>query len=124
MLKPEISIPAGLATVAVVYSIYSRGMAPNLDLRMTEPGEPNADSVRRQNAIMAAGVVAGVSLIAKDPNIFIMGGIALVALDWTTRHAIWANPFSGKVEVDRAEQMHPTQAMDDAAYGGPDLVAV
>lgn len=126
--RPEVSISAGLAMAALVYSIYSRGMPPLADIRRSTPGEADQsdiDVVRRQNAWLAGGTVAGVSLIAKDPTIFIVGGAMVVALDWMHRHANSVSPFTGKIEgfLTREEQMQPTQAMDDGAYG-PELVAV
>jgi hypothetical protein len=96
--RPEISIPAALATATVVYSIYNRGMPPTLDVRAAGVGDKNVEAVRKQNAWLAAATVAGISLIAKDATVFIVGGAMVVALDWMTRANIWTNPESGKVE--------------------------
>jgi predicted NBD/HSP70 family sugar kinase len=115
-LKPEISIPAGLATAAVVATIYRGGM-PNLaDIRAAEAGNEDVEAVRKQNAWAAAAVVGGISLIAKDPAIFIVGGVMLLIMDWTTRHADAVNPTIGKVDrvLRRTEQGEPTQAVADA----------
>jgi hypothetical protein len=96
--RPEITIPAALATGTLVYTIYNRGMPPVLDVRAAKVGDNNVEAVRRQNAWMAAATVAGISLIAKDATVFIVGGAMVVALDWMTRANIWTNPASGKVE--------------------------
>jgi hypothetical protein len=45
------------------------------------PG-PNA---RRR--VDAAAAVAGVSLLSKDPTVFVLGGGMIVALSWWHRHA-------------------------------------
>lgn len=122
--KPEISIPAGLATAALVYAIYNRGLPPIADLRTVPPGNGDVQATRKQNAWLAAGTVGAISLVAKDPTIFIFGGAMVVALDWTTRHADLVNPITGKVDrvLRRADQVESTQVTDDAAYG-PDVAA-
>lgn len=119
MMKPEVSIPAGLATAALVYGIYGRGLPPMVDVRAAEADDNHVAAIRRQNAWMAAGVVGAVSLLAKDPTIFVIGGAMVIALDWSTRHANAVNPLIGGVDrvLRRNEQGEPTQAADDAAYG-------
>lgn len=96
-LKPDISIPAALATGTLVYVIYERGMPKGVDMRATDVGNDMLESTRKQNAWMAAATVAGISLIAKDPVIFIVGGVMVIAIDWVTRANIWANPSTNKV---------------------------
>ena len=67
-------------------------------MRAGRAGDPNVDAVRRQNVWMAAATVAGISLIAKDATVFIVGGAMVVVLDWMTRANIWTNSHTGKVE--------------------------
>jgi len=98
MARPEISIPAALATGTVVIALYQRGMPPVLDVRSGKVGDSNVEAVRKQNAWMAAAAVAGISLIAKDATVFIVGGAMVVVLDWMTRANIWTNPATGRVE--------------------------
>lgn len=109
-LRAEVSIPAALATAAVVGTIYNRGLPPGVDVR-TNPtvGDRDVEAARKQNAWTAAAVVGGISLIAKDPTIFIVGGAMLVALDWVTRVNNFVNPLSGKIE-DAYESTRITQA--------------
>jgi hypothetical protein len=96
--RPEISIPAALATGTLVYTIYNRGLPPILDMRAAKVGDPNVETVRKQNLWASAAVVSGISLIAKDPTVFIVGGAMLVVLDWMTRANIWTNAQTGRVE--------------------------
>ena len=98
--KPEVSIGLGLATAALVYSIYGRGLPTHADTRVGKPGDETIEAARKQNAWLAAGTVAGISLIAKDPTIFIVGGTMVIALDWLTRTNNWTNPLSGRVDVN------------------------
>lgn len=123
-LKPEMSVAAGLATATLVYSIYNRGLPSAADIRTLEQHNADVDAIRKQNTWIAAGVVGAISLISKDPTIFVVGGAMVIALDWSTRHADAVNPITGHVDrlVRRSGQEEPTQAADDGAYG-PDAFA-
>lgn len=96
-MKPEVSIPVGLATAAVVYGIYSNATPTIADIRVGPAQDNNIESARKMAAWTAAAVVGGISLIAKDPTVFIIGGTMVVALDWWTRHANAVNPDTGTV---------------------------
>ena len=93
MASPEARIGLGLATAAVVVGIYSKQMPSSADIRVGKPGEENLESVRKQTAWIAAGTVAGISLLAKDPTIFIM----VVAHDVLARVNNFTNPVTGGV---------------------------
>jgi len=99
-LKPEVSLPVALATGTVVYTIYNQGLPGRADVSVGQPGDETIEQVRKQNAWMAAAVVGGVSLIAKDPTVFIVGGTMVVALDWLTRYANFRNPLTGRVDLN------------------------
>lgn len=98
-LKPEISLPVGLATAALVYGIYSNATPPLTDIRAGKPNDPTIDSSRKFASWTAATVVAGISLIAKDPTIFVLGGSMVVVMDWAHRHGNWVSPVTGKAAV-------------------------
>lgn len=102
MLKPEVSLPVGLATAAVVYAIYSNATPTIADIRSAPPGDKTINSSRRAASWTAAGVVAAISLIARDPTIFVLGAGSVVALDWWTRHANQVNPLTGKATTREA----------------------
>lgn len=126
-LKPEMSLTTALATGTVVYAIYNHGGVPIVDQRVSPQGDGNLEAVRKQNAWVAASVVAGISLLAKDATVFIVGGAMVIALDWATRAAIWTNPLSGRIDLNpfTVEERNETPA--DTAAGSdfePNLVAV
>lgn len=117
--KPEISLGLGLATATVVYAIYQK-MPNAADIRVGKPGDEHLESVRKQNAWMAAATVAGISLLAKDATIFIIGGATVVVLDWMARANTWTNPLSGRIDVNpfTVEKPMPSPAENpDVAYG-------
>jgi hypothetical protein len=124
-LRPEISLAGALATGGLVYAIYSRNLPPNADLRVGDPGDPDAESERKQALWSSIGVVGAISLLAKDPTIFVVGSAMTIGLDWSTRHAIWVDPSTGSAALPRADdQMIPTQADAPDEYGPQTLRAV
>ena len=96
-LKPNESIMAGLATGAVVYSVFNQATPSIADIRTAAPNDATIDTSRKQAVIMSAGLVGAISLIAKDPTIFIIGGAIIIGMDWWTRHANAVNPKTGSV---------------------------
>lgn len=96
-LKPDASLMAALATGAVVWGIYSNAL-PNLpDVRVGKPNDADIDGSRKAATWTAAGTVAGISLIAREPTIFIVGGAMVIAADWWFRHANHHNPMTGGI---------------------------
>lgn len=94
-LKPEISLPVGLATAALVYGIYMNALPPVVDLRTTPANDPQVASTEKAAAWTATAVVAGISLIAKDATVFIIGGSMVLALSWWNKHANMVDPNFG-----------------------------
>lgn len=114
-LKPEVSLGVGLATAAVVWAVYSNATPTIADIRSAPPGDMTIDSTRKMASWTAAGVVAGISLLAKDPTVFVLGGTMVVVLDWWHRHANEVNPDSGRATLPAAMRMGPdaTQITND-----------
>jgi hypothetical protein len=115
--RAEVSIGMGLAVAGVVFAVYSN-VTPNMaDIRAAEPGNADVDGTRKLAAWTSAGVVGGISLIAKDPTIFIIGGAMVIAMDWFHRHSNEVDPRTGKAavmpEVDAS--MADMGASDDQA---------
>lgn len=104
-LKPEISIGVGLAVATVVYGIYQTSMPPVTDVRVAPSQDMHINASRNTSAWTAAAVVAGVSLIAKDPTVFTIGGAMVIALDWWYRHANAVHPSTGRVMSPSAPAM-------------------
>ena len=96
-LKPSESLVTGLAVATVVYAVYEHTVPSVADTRGAAPNNSNLDSSRKLATWTAAGIVAGVSLLAKDPTIFTIGGTVLVALDFSHRHANAVNPATQKI---------------------------
>lgn len=98
-LKPDASVMVGLATAALVYAVYNNATPSITEIRAAKPQDTDVDASRKLAAWSAAGVVAGVSLITRDPTVFILGGSMVVVLDWWHRHANAVDPMVGKASV-------------------------
>lgn len=96
VLKADGSIVGTLAVMTATYALYSNALPSVADIRTAQPGNKDIDASERSAAWMAAGVVAGVSILAKDPTIFILGGATVVGLSWWYRHANMVNPEHGQ----------------------------
>lgn len=115
-LKSETSITVGLATAALVYGIYSNALPTVADIRVSQPGDSDVASAERLAAWTAAAAVAGVSLIAQDPTVFVIGGSMVVALAWWHRHANEVNPLTGVASMFGGEPpQYEPDSMDQAA---------
>jgi hypothetical protein len=107
MLKPEMSLGASLAVMAVDFGIYQIHMPATADIRSSAPHNQAIDSSRKGATFTAVGACAALSLLAKDPNIFIFGAGFAVVLDWYYRHANAVHPLTGMVTMPPAGGMQP-----------------
>lgn len=87
--SPEASIGTGLAVCGVVYAIHSNFTPSVADMQGLPAGNQDVDAAERKATWLSAGVVAAISLLAKDPTIFVLGSAATVALAFFSRHATW-----------------------------------
>lgn len=96
-LKPEFSIPTGLAVAAVVFAVHQNATPSLADIQALPAGVQDVESSERKATWVSAGVVAGISLLAKDPTIFVIGSAATIAMAWMTRHASWTESLTGVI---------------------------
>lgn len=118
-LKPEVSIGTGLGVAGIVFAIYANATPHIADIRAAEPGNQDIDASRKMAAWTSVGVVSAISLIAKDPTVFVVGGGMVVAMDWWHRHANLVNPETGKAATLPAgpDQYAPDDdGVDPASY--------
>lgn len=98
ILKPEGSIVAGIAVVGLVYADYQMNMGSMAQAQATTANHPTLEACRKKAGYSSLALVAGISLITKDANIFILGTFTIIAMELMARHSIMANPESGKIE--------------------------
>lgn len=96
MLKPSESLIGSLALATVVYAIYQGALPPVADVRVGQNEDRDIQAAERTATWTAAGTVAIVSLLAKDPTLFTVGGFMTIVLAWWYRHANTVNPLTGR----------------------------
>ena len=95
-LSPEGKLGLSLTTGVLVYGIYQMQLPHATDVRTVESGNEDVQAVERAASWTSAAAVAGISLISKSPEVFVIGGLITIALAWTYRHADQVNPITKK----------------------------
>lgn len=97
ILKPEGSIGLGIATMILTAVIYDRALPSAAQMHATEAGDINIEAGRKKAAWTSAAAVSAITLLTKDVNILILGGVTLFALDMHARHANASNHETGNL---------------------------
>jgi hypothetical protein len=105
-LEPSASIGTGLAVAGVVYAIHSNMTPTTADIQALPAGNKDVDKAEKKATWLGIGIVSGISLLAKDPTIFVLGSFAVIGMAFVTRHANWTetatgmlNPMPGQTAV-------------------------
>ncbi len=127
-LKPDVSIGVALATATVVYGVH-QNMTPSVaDIRSLDKGNSDVQAAEKAATWISAALVAGISLLAKDPTIFVVGGTMVVVMSWTTKHADQVDTVTKRAStvMDPRKQVGSTPAdtaTADAQSVSPQLMA-
>lgn len=97
IMRPEGSIMAGLAVVALVIGNYQLQVGPVSAAGASEANHPILETSRKKAGYSSLVMVAGVALLARDPNIVILGGATIMGMEMSYRHAIMQNPQTGQI---------------------------
>jgi hypothetical protein len=119
---PEVSIGVGLAVGTVVYGIYQGALPPVADVRSLDAHNQDVAASERMAGWTAAAVVAGISLLAKDGTVFIIGGSMVIAMSLWHRHANAVNPVEGRAGTEGRGLPDATPRVTQS--GAPELYAV
>lgn len=114
-LKPEYSVMSGAAVGAIVIGIHQAFLPSQADIQALPAGTPDIDLAERKATWLSAAVVAGVSLLAGDPTIFVIGSGVAITMAVMTRHANHSESVGGKY-------LTPSEKMSaGTAATGPDV---
>jgi hypothetical protein len=102
IFKPEDSVVAGLATVGLVAAVYQLDAGSVSQVHASDSYHPSNTSGIKKAGYTSLIMVAGISLLARDPNIVILGGAAIIAFHAHYRHANMVNPGTGQMEAPGA----------------------
>lgn len=114
-LKPEISIMAALATAGIVVAVRQSFTPPTADIQGMPAGQPDIEAAGKRALWTSIGIVSIVSLLAKDPAIFTVGGLTAAGLELHDQYANWTETLSmGGRPMTPSEQLS-----EGSAYDGP-----
>lgn len=116
ILKPDQSVVIALAVAGGVYAVYSNNMPSMAECHAAEPHNSSIGSSMNKAKWTSAGLVVGAYLLTRDPNVFIAGGAAFLAIEWQYRHANAVDPRSGKMVSKQAAY----NGYQDTASAGDD----
>jgi hypothetical protein len=94
VLKPENSMVAGLAVIGLVIANYNlhNGPVSSVALSAPEGGSGVLTTSNKKAGFTSLTMVAGISLLAKDGNVFILGCAAIIAMHSSYLHSIAVSP--------------------------------
>lgn len=123
-LSGENSIIMAAAAAALVVGIYSAKLGPVADAHATAENDGNMLASVKKAGYTSTVTVAALALLAQDPNIVIIGGLAIILEELNYRHAIMANPSNGKIQVTQASYLpagspEPVGSTALGTYSGP-----
>jgi hypothetical protein len=97
ILKPEGSITIGIATGVLVWAVFERGLPNMATMNATPANDINLEAGRKAAALTSAAILAGVTLLTRDVDVFILGSAVLIALDWHARVGNARSPETGQL---------------------------
>jgi hypothetical protein len=100
ILKPEGSVLLGGVTVLMVLAIFGKTLPPTAVMHATPANDDNLESARKKATITSEIILGAISLMTRDANVFILGGLTVIALDFHARHANATAPDTGKMVSD------------------------
>jgi hypothetical protein len=97
VLKPEGSLILGGAVIGGVFATYQLSLGPVSAVHASDANHPVLETSRKKAGYTSLIMVAGLALLAKDPNIAILGSASIIAMEAHYRHAIMAHPETGQM---------------------------
>ena len=101
-LKPEHSLGASLAVMALDFGIFQLNLPTTADVKATSPHNSQIGSSTNAAAWTAISASAALSLVTRDANIFIFGAGFAVVLTYMYKHANLVSPTTGMVTMPPA----------------------
>lgn len=87
----------GVAAAAGGILVYDRFVPNAADIRTAEPFDQDIETAERQGLFAATAIVLVAAGLARSLEVFIIGGIAIVGIDFAIKHANAVSPATGKM---------------------------
>ena len=96
-INPQNATTAGVM-VGIVDVLIWRHFVPNMsDVRTAQPFNTDIESAERTALLVGTIFTLVVAGFARSAEVFAVGGLVLVALDFATKHANAVHPDTGKM---------------------------
>jgi len=120
VLSPENSVLAGVVTAGFVWGVYEVNLGSVASAHKTGAQDtPILKTSLRKAGFTALAAVFGIALLARDPNIAIIGGASVIALELHYRHAIQTDADTGQPVPGTPQSYAPVEAVNpQPPYGG------
>jgi hypothetical protein len=115
-LKAEVGLAVAAATGALVYGIFQVETPNMADVHAAPAHNPFVTRSVTSAGWTSAVAVAGISLLAKDPTVFVIGGAFAAYLTWRAKHANMTDPGTGQVTLP---PQNGTPAPAQSGQSGP-----
>jgi hypothetical protein len=108
-------IGVGAAFVGIM--IYNHFLPSIADIRTAEPFNPDVETAERQALFASTAFVLVTAGLTKSIEVFIVGGLGIVLVDYITKHANAVHPDTGKMvdQTPRASGLSESFPMPDYA---------
>jgi len=118
ILNPSQSVGVGIGIGAVDLLIFNQMLPQSADIRRASPQNTDIEAERRKAVSYCVGVNGFISLITRDWNVFLIGGIVTIAMSYVVAHANEVNPATGKMT---SSEMSIDRSMADFALPNYDM---
>ena len=121
-LAPEASVMTGLAVAAVVVATHAQATPRMADIQAMPSGNKDIDAAERKATVISVGIVAGISLLTKDPTILLIGSAVTFGMAVWTRHSNWSmdgrytSPADGSGAGSANSPVEKEQVADTTTY--------
>jgi hypothetical protein len=99
VLKPNENLMLAAAVGAVVYGTYNIALPSVADTRGLPGNTPDIDKAEKTATWASVAVVSGISLLAKSPEVFVVGGLMTIGLAWTFKNASKVDNFQSQARA-------------------------
>jgi hypothetical protein len=121
--KPRLSVENSIimsgATVALTIALYNGVVGPVSAVHMTDANNGAVMSSKKKAGFAALAGISAIALIARDPNIVILGGATVIAMELMYRHAISAHPETGQLVPPGSPVYQPAENVVPLNAQGP-----
>jgi hypothetical protein len=118
LLKPEGSLILGATLAGMVFANYQINVGNVSAVQMSDANHPALETSRKKAGYSSLIMVGALALLAKDPNLVILGGGAIIAVEISYRHGIMAHPETGKIQPPATSAYQPAENVVPVEFQG------